>query len=118
MKIKIRRIDKELPLPEYKTSGAVAFDLYARVTTTILPHFVSYVPLNVAIEIPAGHMILLAPRSSLHKKGLMLANSVGIVDQDYCGNDDEYLAALYNFSEAPVSISRGERLLQGIIKKY
>ena len=118
MKIKIRRIDKELPLPEYKTSGAVAFDLYARVTTTILPHTVSYVPLNVAIEIPAGHMILLAPRSSLHKKGLMLANSVGIVDQDYCGNDDEYLAALYNVTNDAVRLERGERIMQGMVKKY
>lgn len=118
MKIKIRRIDKELPLPEYKTKGAVAFDLCARVPVTLAARSVAYVPLNVAIEIPQGHMILLAPRSSLHKKGLMLANSIGIVDQDYCGNDDEYLAALYNMTDNAVQVDRGERIMQGMLKKY
>ena len=118
MIVRVRRVDKELPLPEYKTGGAVAFDLVSRVSMTILPRGVAYIPLNVAIEIPKGYMIMLAARSSLHKKGLMLANGVGIIDEDFCGNDDEYHAALYNFTEKPVSIERGARLLQGIIKKY
>lgn len=117
-RLRIRRLDPTLPLPEYKTSGAVAFDLSARTAMTILPKGIAYVPLNVAIEIPKGHMILLAPRSSLHKKGLMLANSVGVVDQDYCGNDDEYLAALYNFTDVQVVVARGERIMQGILKKH
>ena len=118
MIVRVRRIDSNLPLPEYKTAGALAFDLASRVSLTILPRGIAYIPLNVAIEIPKGHMIMLAARSSLHKKGLMLANGVGIVDEDFCGNDDEYHAALYNFTERPVAIERGTRLLQGIIKKY
>src|SRR3989338_5438993 len=109
---RIRRIDKNLPLPEYKTLGAVAFDLAARESSTIFPGSVAYVPLNVAIKPPDGYMVLLAARSSLHKKGLMLVNGVGIVDRDFCGNDDEYHAALYNFSSDPASIERGERLVQ------
>lgn len=118
MIVRVRRIDKELPLPEYKTGGAVAFDLASRVSLTILPKGIAYIPLNVAMEIPKGYMIMLAARSSLHKKGLMLANGVGIVDEDFCGNDDEYHAALYNFTEVPVAVERGTRILQGIIKKY
>lgn len=118
MRARIRRIDKNLPLPEYRTSGAVAFDLAARVSSTILPGGFAYIPLNVAIEPPDGYMVFLAARSSLHKKGLMMINGVGIGDRDFCGNDDEYHAALYNFSHEPVSIERGERLVQGMLKPY
>jgi len=118
MKVRIKRFDKDLPLPEYKTAGAVAFDLYSRVSVTILPKGVARVPLNIALEPPEGFMLMMSARSSLHKKGLMLANGVAIGDRDFCGNNDEYHAALYNFSDSPVSIERGERLVQGLFKKY
>ena len=114
MKVRIKRIDKELPLPEYKTSGAVAFDLSARETANIPAHEVAYVPLNVCVDTPDGFMLFLAARSSLHKRGLMLANGVGIGDQDFCWNGDEYAAALYNFSDIPVAVQKGERILQGM----
>src|SRR3989338_4739876 len=112
MKVRIKRIDKSLPLPEYKTAGAAAFDLASRVSVTILPKGIVRVPLNVAIEPPTGYMVILAARSSLHKKGIMLANSVGVIDNDFCGNGDEYIVPLYNFTEEPVSIEKGERLAQ------
>ena len=118
MKVRVRRIDKSLPLPEYKTAGAVAFDLSARAAMTIAPKTIAYVPLNIALEPPEGQMLMLAARSSLHKKGVMMANGVGIGDRDFSGNNDEYHAALYNFSDTPVSIERGERILQGVFKPY
>lgn len=116
--IKIKRFDKDLPLPEYKTKGAVAFDLMARTDAVVPPRSIAYVPLNVAMTIPAGHMILLAARSSLHKKGLMMANGVGVVDEDFCGNGDEYKAALYNFTDREVAVTRGDRIVQAILKPY
>ena len=116
MELRIRRIENDIPLPEYKTPGAVAFDLAARVPMSILPRGIAYVPLNVAIEIPSGFMVLLAARSSLHKRGLMLANGVGIIDHDFSGNQDEYRAALYNFTDTEVPIARGERLCQAVLK--
>ena len=115
MDIRIKRIDKTLPFPEYKTKGAVAFDLASREKVLIPPKTVSYAPLNICVETPIGHMLLLANRSSLHKRGLMLANGIGVVDQDFSGNSDECKAALYNFTGEPVVIERGERILQGII---
>ncbi len=116
MEIKIKRIDKTLPLPQYHTVGAVAFDFLARVEVTILPGTVGYVPLNVCVGTPAGYMLMLAARSSLHKRGLMLANGVVIGDQDFSGNNDEYKAALYNFTNNPVTVLRGDRLVQGMFK--
>lgn len=57
MKVRIKRIDKSLPLPEYKTKGAVGFDFMARVSMTILPKGIARVPLNVALEPPEGTLI-------------------------------------------------------------
>lgn len=118
MNVRVRRVDQSLPLPEYKTDGAAGFDFTARVSMKAPPKTVVLVPLNIAIEPPEGYMLMLAARSSLHKKGLMLANGVGIGDKDFSGNDDEYHTALYNFTDKEVNIERGERLVQGIFKKY
>lgn len=115
MQITIQRVDKELPLPAYKTSGAVAFDLVSRVSIVVPPGEVVYAPLNVIIATPAGHMLLLAARSSLHKRGLMMANNVGLIDQDYCGANDEIVAPLFNITKQPVTIARGERIMQAAI---
>lgn len=112
MKVEIRRFDKEIPLPEYKTSGAAAMDCSAREDATVPARGIGYVPLNIALKSPQGHWVLMAARSSLHKRGLMLANSIGIFDEDYSGDGDEYKAALYNFTDAPVEIKKGERLTQ------
>jgi len=115
--INIKRFDKEIPLPEYKTEGAAAFDLCARSSTEILPGEFKYVPLNVAIETPPGYFLILAARSSTHKKGLWMANGIGIGDPDFSGDNDEYHAVYYNFSQKPVSIEKGERIAQGLIVK-
>jgi dUTP pyrophosphatase len=115
MEVPIKRIDKGLALPEYKTPGAAGMDCLVREDTTIEPGAVGMVSLNVAIKPPAGHFILLAARGSLHKRGLMMANSVGIGDEDYCGDNDEYKAPLLNFSKETVSIKRGERVAQMLV---
>lgn len=115
MILHFKRFDSTLPLPEYKTAGAAAFDLYARIEVTIEPHAVGYVPLNIALELPEDHFALLAARSSLHKKGLTMANGIGIGDYDYRGDNDEYQAALLNFSDKKVLIEKGERIVQMLI---
>jgi len=114
MKIRIKRFEKDLPLPKYQTEGAAGFDLAARTTVTIPARAVGYVPLNVAVETPPDHFLLVATRGSTHKRGLMLANSVGIGDSDFCGDNDEYQAALFNFTDSPVTVERGDRIAQGI----
>ncbi len=119
MNLKIKLIDETLPLPEYKTSGAVAFDLYSRVEMEISPKSLALIPLNVIIKIPEGFFIGLFSRSSLPvKKNLMCANSVGIMDADFCGPHDEYQFEAYNFSDQPVKIERGERICQAVLIPY
>lgn len=117
MKIKIKRFDKTLPLPAHKTDGAVAVDICSRLDVTIEPKQIAYIPMNVAIKIPDGYFIMQAPRSSTHKLGLMSINSVGIFDRDYCGDNDEYHFAAYNFTDKSVTVEKGTRLAQLILIK-
>ena len=116
MKIKITRVDKTLPLPKYETSGSVAFDLYSRIDEVIEPQTMKILPSNLIIEVPAGYALVLAARSSLaKKKNLVLRNGIGVIDEDYHGPQDEIGLLLYNISEDPVKVEKGERLAQGLI---
>ena len=113
--IKIKRFDQELPLPQYQTAGAVGLDLVARTELIIAPQTVGLVPLNIALALPTGYFAQLVARSSLQKRGLWLANGVGVIDTDYCGDEDEIRAPLFNFSSVSVTVTRGERLAQLLI---
>jgi dUTP pyrophosphatase len=115
MKIRIQRVDKELPLPAYATGGAVAFDVVTRVTTVVEPGGIALVPGNVIVGIPEGTMLLVAPRSSMpRKKGLTFPHGVGLIDQDYCGPEDELLIQVQNITKEPVTVERGERIAQAV----
>ncbi|MGP8330470.1 MAG: dUTP diphosphatase [Methanosarcinaceae archaeon] len=115
MKIKIKRIDQTLPLPKYETRGSVGFDLLAREKVTIQPKQVTVVPVNVVVETPVDYMLLVTLRSSTPKrKGLLKPHGVGIIDQDYCGNGDEIKIQVYNFTNQPVMVERGEKIGQAI----
>jgi len=115
MDIKIKRFDKSLPIPEYKTGGAAAFDLYTREDVTINPSEVVLIPLNIAMEIPNGYFVLLVNRSSTFKLGITCANGLGIGDSDYCGDNDEYKFPALNYTKDIVTIEKGTRCCQMLI---
>jgi dUTP pyrophosphatase len=119
MDVRITRLEDSLPLPSYQTDGAAGFDLAARVDMTIQPGEVTLVPTGLVIEAPPGHFIGVFARSSTPlKRGLMVANGVGIVDADYSGPEDEIKIEVFNFTAAPVAITRGDRLAQGVILPF
>jgi len=116
MKIKIKLIDSTLPLPTYQTEGSVAFDLYARKDVKIAPWKPTIIPANVVIEVPKGFFLLLASRSSTPiKKSLIVANGIGVIDQDYHGDKDEIGVQVINFSKNEVTVERGERIAQALL---
>ncbi len=118
MKLTVKRIDKTLPLPKYQTKGAVGFDLCARVSVTVKPRQLAFIPLNLVVKVPAGHMLLVVPRSSTpKKKNLLIPHGIGVIDQDYCGEKDELLFQVYNFSSKAVEVKRGERIAQALLVK-
>src|SRR3989344_5470156 len=105
MQVKIKRIDTSLPLPEYKTAGAAAFDIYSREDCIVPARGQFKVPSNLIVATPPGYVLLIFSRSSLApRKGLMLANSVGVIDSDYCGPTDKILFSLYNLTDQEVKL--------------
>lgn len=115
MKVKIKRIDKSLPLPIYETDGSVGFDLLAREDKTIDPKSIELIPGNVIVEVPKGYALILASRSSTPRKhGLTKPHGIGVIDQDYCGNDDEVKIQMMNFTDESVTIQKGTKIAQGL----
>ena len=118
MQINIKRIDQSLPLPVYETEGSVGFDLITRVDTLIPAKQLGLIPSNVIVEVPRGHMLMIAARSSApRKKGLLTPHGFGIIDHDYCGPKDEILVQVFNFSDKDVEIKRGDKIAQGVFVK-
>ena len=118
MKIQITRIDKSLPLPRYESAGATGFDFITRETTVIESGKIALVPGNVIVKVPEGYTLLIIPRSSLpRKKALVCPHSIGVIDQDYCGPEDEIKVQVQNISDQPVTIVKGEKIAQGLFVK-
>jgi dUTP pyrophosphatase len=116
LRVRIRRLRDDIPLPSYESPGAAAFDLAAASDLEVQPGRVQLVPTGLVIEVPPGLFLGIFARSSTPlKRGLMVANGVGVVDSDYCGPGDEIKIAVLNFSEKPVLIKRGDRIAQGIV---
>jgi len=113
LKILDTRLGKEIPLPEYATTGAAGLDLRACVNeaTTLNSGESLLIPTGLAIHIndPSLAAILL-PRSGLgHKHGIVLGNLVGLIDSDYQG---EILVSCWNRGTTAFTINVGERIAQ------
>ena len=116
MNVRIRRIGPDVPLPRYASDGAAAFDFAAAAEVVVPAGGVALVPTGLVVEVPRGMFLGIFARSSTPlKRGLMVANGVGVVDPDYCGPDDEVKIAVMNFTAGPVTVSRGDRIAQGIL---
>lgn len=116
MIVPIRRLHPSVPLPEYASDGAAAFDLAASADVVIQPGEVALVPTGLVVEVPAGMFLAILARSSTPlKRGLMVANGVGVVDSDYCGEADEVRIAVLNFRREAATVRAGDRIAQGII---
>ena len=115
LNVRIRRLRPDIPLPRYESDRAAAFDFSAADGVTIEPGGVALVPTGLVIEVPDGMFLGIFARSSTPlKRGLMVANGVGVVDPDYCGPADEVKIAVVNFTDAAVTVQRGDRIAQGI----
>lgn len=97
-------------LPEKKTPEAACRDIKCAEQISIAPGEIKLVKSGVKTYIPSGRYSRMYARSSLPlKNGLMLANSVGIIDSDYRG---EYLMQLFNCTNKEIMIEQGTRLCQ------
>ena len=116
MILKIKRLPSAVGLPEPATAHAAGFDLAAAVDIEIPARSIRLVGTGLVIAVPAGYFLGIFARSSTPlKRGLMVANGVGVIDADYCGPGDEIKIQVLNITDAPVNVVRGDRLAQGIV---
>ena len=116
MRLKIRRLDPTLPLPGYGTDEAAGFDLAAAHDVRVAPGQIALVRTGLVIEVPTGHFLGIFARSSTPlKRGLMVANGVGVIDPDYSGPNDEVMVQVLNFTASEVMVQRGDRLAQAVV---
>lgn len=123
--IKFKKLNDNAVLPEFKSQSAAGLDLTLSEDITVTGN-VAMGKTGLAIEIPEGYFGMLVQRSSLAKVGVMLANSVGIIDSDYRGEimlplitykseDYQDERGGWNTRPAEVLLSKGERVGQLII---
>ena len=116
MNVRIRRLRPDVPLPRYESDDAAAFDLAAAEDTVVNAGGVALVPTGLVVEVPKGMFLGIFARSSTPvKRGLMIANGVGVIDPDYSGPNDEIMIQVRNFTATDVRVARGDRLAQGIV---
>jgi dUTP pyrophosphatase len=105
-----------MSLPVYGTEEAAGFDLAAAHDVTVPPGTIALVRTGLVIEVPTGHFLAIFARSSTPlKRGLMVANGVGVIDPDYSGPNDEIMIQVLNFTAAEVRVARGDRLAQAVV---
>ena len=118
--------NKKINMPERKTKGAAGYDFEAA-EDTIIPSFKkgmvpTLIPTGIKAYMLDDEVLYLYNRSSNpKKKGLILANSVGVIDKDYYGNPDNdghIMFAFYNIKEEDITIKKGEAIGQGVFSKY
>ncbi len=116
MKLKVWRRDPRARLPEKASNGAVGFDLFALEDQEIPPGEPTFIRTGLVIKTERPYALFVFPRSSLfRKKGLLFPHSAGIIDFDYCGEDDELKILVLNPGSEPVKVSAGERLAQMVL---
>ena len=118
--------DKGINLPIRKTKYSAGYDVEAA-EDTVIPSFKkgdapTLIKTGIKAYMQDDEVLMLYNRSSNpKKKGLILANSVGVVDKDYYGNPDNdghIMFAFYNIKDTDTEIKKGERIGQGIFEKY
>ena len=116
MRLKITRLDPTVSLPSYGTDESAGFDLAAAHDVTVPARSIALVRTGLVVEVPSGHFLAIFARSSTPlKRGLMVANGVGVIDPDYCGPTDEVMIQVINVTDKDVAVNRGDRLAQGIV---
>lgn len=120
IKIKVKKLTEESVLPEQATVGSAGFDLRAclgdSASIVIKPNEKVKVNTGLAFQLPENYVMIIAPRSSSGiKKGLMLQNTIGVLDYDYRG---ECFLFLKNTGVEDTEILNGERIAQAVILPY
>jgi dUTP pyrophosphatase len=112
MKVRISKTRPDAVIPAYQTPGACCFDVACIEDATLAPGEIVDLPTGLIFAVPGGYMLMVAPRSSTPKKGVHMPHGIGIIDQDYCGPEDELKIRVRNFTGTTVFLRKGDRVCQ------
>lgn len=114
IRVQVRRLDPDLPLPSYAHEGDAGLDLYSATDATLKPGERAAISTGIAVAIPEGFAGFVQPRSGRAvKEGLGMPNSPGLIDSGYRG---ELRVAVINLDlDQPLHIRRGEKIAQMVI---
>lgn len=116
------RVYADVQLPTRADTRSAGYDFYMPCDAKLLPAQKMVIASDVKAYMQPDEVLMMYPRSSLGiKQGLMLSNTVGVIDSSYynnIGNDGNIGFALLNTSGVTIEIKRGERIVQGIFQKY
>ena len=116
MRLRVTRLNPSVPLPVYSSPGAAAFDLAAAEDIDVPPGQIRLIGTGLVIKVPDQHFLAIIARSSTPlKRGLVVANSVGVIDPDYCGPTDEVKIQVMNVTAATVAVKQGDRIAQAMV---
>ncbi len=113
MKLKLKKLDVDLPTPRYAYEDDAAFDLYVRESVTLAPGEKAIVATGIAMEIPKGYVGLVWDKGSVGIKG-GIKTLGGVVDSNYRG---EIMIGVVNLSDTEYVFERGNKVAQMIIQK-
>lgn len=111
----------EIKLPTRATAHSAGYDFYSPVSVTIQPNEMAMIWTDVKAHMYYDNALLIIPRSSMGKQPIMIANTVGLIDSDYYGNestDGNIGFRLLNLGNTPYEIKEGDRIGQGVFIKY
>lgn len=112
-----KKLNENATIPERATKHSAGYDISASETVTIQPDEIKMVSTGLAVQLGDDEVLKLYDRSSNPvKRGIALINSVGIIDSDYY--PQEFKGLFVNISKEPVTISKGQRIMQGVFVKY
>ena len=114
--IKIKLLDKSLPMPFYAHKTDAGIDLYSTISCILKPYERKLIPSGIKVSIPEGYAGFVLPRSGLAiKNGISLVNSPGLIDSGYRG---EICIIMINLDkEMDFIIKKGDKICQLVIKK-
>jgi len=113
MRISLKQLDPDLPVPSHAHPGDGGVDLYARDGASLAAGERAVIATGIAIAIPHGYAGLVTPRSGLAARhGIGVVNGPGLVDSGYRG---ELKVILVNHGQETVHIARGERIAQLVV---
>ncbi len=114
--------DKNIKLPKRATTASAGYDFCSAMDITIKAGCVAIIPTGIKSYMNINEVLYIYIRSSLAiKKGLTLANSVGVIDADYynnSSNEGHILIAIRNDSNTDIDIKVGDRIAQGVFMQY